>query len=165
VLSIGDTQAMAGRILMAYAVMMVVIAPMTPAFATSRERMHWLVGGGLVLSGLGGLLMLAGSTVGWVFAAVVLVGIGQSLSISAQAALVSDHCEDAIGKLGEGTVYGVYRLLERLGNALGPLIAGMLVLHFGYRPSFIAIGATVAVCGVAFVVAAHRSAHLQLKPA
>jgi MFS family permease len=165
VLSIGDTQAMAGRILMAYAVMMVVIAPLTPALATTRERMHWLVGGGLVVSGLGGLLMLAGSSVGWVFAAVVLVGIGQSLSISAQAALVSDHCEDAIGKLGEGTVYGVYRLLERLGNALGPLIAAMLVLHFGYRSSFVTIGATVAVCGLVFVVAAHRSTQLHLKPA
>ena len=165
VLSIGDTQAMSGRILMAYAVMMVLISPLTPPFATTRERMHWLVGGGLVVSGLGGMIMLAGSSVGWVFAAVVLVGVGQALAISAQAALVSDHCEDVIGKLGEGTVYGVYRLLERLGNALGPLIAGMLVLHFGYRPSFVAIGATVAICGLMFLAAAHRSREPALKPA
>jgi MFS family permease len=127
--------------------------------------MHWLVGGGLVLSGLGGLLLLAGSGIGWVFAAVVLVGIGQSLSISAQSALVSDHCEDAIARLGEGTVYGVYRLLERLGNAVGPLIAGVLVLKLGYQPSFIVIGATVATCGVLFLAAAHRGAQLKFKPA
>jgi MFS family permease len=165
VLSIGDSQAMAGRILMAYAVMMVLISPLTPALASTRERMHWLVGGGLVLSGLGGLLMLAGTSVGWVFAAVLLIGLGQALSISAQSALVSDHCGDAISRLGEGTVYGVYRLLERLGNALGPLIAGILVLHFGYRPSFAAIGATVTVCGALFLFAAHRSARWTLKPA
>jgi MFS family permease len=164
-LSIGETQAMAGRVLMAYAVMMVLIAPLTPALANTRERMHWLVGGGLVLSGLGGLLLLAGSGIGWVFAAVVLVGIGQSLSISAQSALVSDHCEDAIARLGEGTVYGVYRLLERLGNAVGPLIAGVLVLKLGYQPSFIVIGATVATCGVLFLAAAHRGAQLKFKPA
>jgi MFS family permease len=165
VLSIGQTQAMAGRVLMAYAVMMVVIAPLTPALANTRERMLWLVGGGLLLSGAGGLLLLAGRTIGWVFAAVVMVGVGQSLAISAQSALVSDHCEEAIARLGEGTVYGVYRLLERLGNAFGPLLAGALVLHLGYQPSFVVIGGSVVVCGVLFLTAAHRGAHLKLTPA
>ena len=157
VISVGSTQAMAGRILMTYGVMMVLLAPVTAALATSRERMHWLVGGGLLLSGLGGLLMLAGGGVGWVFLAVALVGLGQSMSISAQSALVSEHCEAEIGQLGEGVVYGVYRLLERLGNALGPLIAAALVLRFDYRTSFIVIGAAVFLCGVGFVLATRRN--------
>ena len=38
------------------------------------------------------------------------------MSISAQSALVSEHCQPEIERLGEGTVYGVYRLLERLEN-------------------------------------------------
>jgi MFS family permease len=152
----GSTQAMAGRILMTYAVMMVVMAPLTAALATTRERMHWLVGGGLVVSGLGGVLMLAGGAVGWVFLAVVLVGLGQSLSISAQSALVSEHCGPEIAQLGDGVVYGVYRLLERLGNAMGPMVAAVLVLQFGYRTSFVAIGAAVALCGVAFMLAMRR---------
>src|SRR4029453_17180832 len=42
-LSIGENQAMAGRILMAYAVIMVLISPLTPPLATTRERMHWMV--------------------------------------------------------------------------------------------------------------------------
>jgi hypothetical protein len=29
-------------------------------------------------------------------------------------------------------VYGVYSLLERLGNALGPLLASLLVVFWGY---------------------------------
>jgi MFS family permease len=156
VLSEGGTQAMAGRILMTYAVVMVVLAPVTAGLATSRERMHWLVGGGLLVSGIGGMLLLAGGAVGWVFAAVVLVGLGQSLSISAQSALVSEHCEPEIAQLGDGVVYGVYRLLERLGNALGPLIAATLVLRFGYRTSFVAIGVGVFVCGLGFMLATRR---------
>ncbi len=164
ILSIGSTQAVAGRVLMVYAVVMVVMAPLTAALATTRERMHWLVGGGLLVSGLGGLLMLAGGAAGWVFVAVILIGLGQSLSISAQSALVGDHCAAAIAELGEGTVYGVYRLLERFGNALGPLIAGALVIQFGYRPSFVAIGAAVALCGVLFMAAARRSAQWSLAP-
>jgi MFS family permease len=150
---------------MAYAVIMVLIAPLTPPLATTRDRMHWLVGGGLMVSGIGGLTMLAGSGVGWVLAAVMLVGLGQALAISAQSALVADHCEDSIARLGEGTVYGVYRLLERIGNALGPIIAGVLVLHFGYRPSFVVIGSAVALCGALFTTVAYRNSQLMLKPA
>jgi MFS family permease len=157
VLAIGSTQAMAGRVLMTYAVMMVVLAPLTASWATSRERMEWLVGGGLLLSGLGGLMLLAGPGVGWVFAAVVLVGVGQSLSISAQSALVGELCGTEVARLGEGAVYGVYRLLERLGNAIGPILAGGLVMLLGYRMSFVAIGAGVAACGVLFVLATRRS--------
>ena len=56
-------------------------------------------------------------------------------------------------------------LLERLGNAVGPLIAGVLVLKLGYQPSFIAIGATVTLCGVLFLAVAHRSVHLKFNPA
>jgi MFS family permease len=134
----------------------VVLAPLTATLATSRERMHWLVGGGLVVSGLGGMLLLAGGAVGWVFAAVVLVGLGQSLSISAQSALVSEHCEAEIARLGDGVVYGVYRLLERLGNAMGPLIAALLVLQFDYRTSFVAIGGAVLLCGAAFLLAMRK---------
>ena len=153
VLSIGSTQSMAGRILMAYAVVMVVMSPLTAALATDRGRMHWLVGGGLLVSGLGGVLMLAGDSVGLVFASVLLVGMGQSMSISAQSALVSEHCAEEISRMGEGVIYGVYRLLERIGNALGPLIASALVLSFGYRTGFIVIGAAVVACGIGFLVA------------
>lgn len=156
VLSIGSTQAMAGRVLMTYAVAMVVLAPLTASLATTRERMHWLVAGGLIVSGLGGVLMLADGGVGWVFLAVALVGLGQSMSISAQSALVSEHCEREIAELGEGTVYGVYRLLERLGNAMGPLLAAVLLRYVDYRYSFVAIGGGVLVCGLIFLAATRQ---------
>ena len=75
------------------------------------------------------------------------------MSISAQSALVSEHCEREIASVGEGAVFGVYRLLERLGNALGPIVAGALVLALDYRSSFVAIGAFASVCGLLFVLA------------
>jgi Na+/melibiose symporter-like transporter len=155
-LTLESTQAMSGRILMTYGAVMVIAAPLTAALATTRERMHWLVGGGLLVSGLGGALMLAGAAIGWVFAAVVLVGIGQALSISAQSALVAEHCQAEIARMGDGIVYGVYRLLERLGNALGPMIAAALVLLVGYRSSFVVIGGAVALAGAVFLIATRR---------
>jgi len=156
VVGLGSTQAMAGRILMTYAVVMVVLGPLTAGLASTRGRMHALVGGGLVVSGIGATVMFIGSGVGWVFLAVVLVGLGQSMSISAQSALVAEHCAPEIRSLGDGVVYGVYRLLERLGNAAGPLVAAALALRFDQRTGFIAIGAAVAVCGVLFLLATRR---------
>ena len=165
VLSLGSSQSVVGRILMVYAVAMVVLSPLAATVATTRERMEWLVGAGLLISGIGGVLLFAGGSVGWVFAAVALVGMGQSLSITAQSALVREHCEAEVAAMGEPAVYGVYRLLERLGNAMGPLLAGALVLLFGYRTSFISIGVLVLVCGVAFVMATRRPFRPALVPA
>ena len=164
-LSSGANQAMTGRILMGYAVVMVLMGPVSAALASTRERMEWLVGGGLLVSGLGGLLLLAGGELGWVFAATLLVGLGQSLSMAAQSALVGERCADDVARLGEHTVYGVYRLLERLGNAMGPLIAGALVLGFGYRNSFVVIGAAALLCGLAFTFTSRRAALPALQPA
>jgi MFS family permease len=156
VVDTGSTQAMAGRLLMTYAVVMVVMSPLTAALATTRERMHWLVGGGLVVSGIGAAAVLGGAGVGWLFVAVALIGAGQALSISAQSALVAEHCAADIEQLGEGIVYGVYRLLERLGNALGPIVAAALVVQFNYPMSFVLIGAAVVVAGAAFLLATWR---------
>jgi Na+/melibiose symporter-like transporter len=58
--------------------------------------------------------------------------------------------------MGDGIVYGVYRLLERMGNALGPMIAAVLVLAVGYRSSFVVIGSAVALAGAAFLIAIRR---------
>ncbi len=165
VLSIGGSQSVVGRILMVYAVAMVVLSPIAASIAATRGRMELLVGVGLTTSGLGGVLMLFGNDVGWVFAATLIVGVGQSLSISAQSALVREHCDAEVALMGESSVYGVYRLIERLGNAIGPLIAGVLLLGFGYRASFVTIGIGVIVCGLCFVIATRRPANSALAPA
>jgi len=157
ILSIGSSQSVVGRILMTYGVVMVVVSPIAASLATSRERMEWLVGGGLLISGVGTLLLMIGGSVGWVFSAIFLVGLGQSLSIAAQSALVREHCEAEVARMGEPAVYGVYRLLERFGNALGPLLTSVLVLAFGYRTSFVATGALVLLCGTCFVLATRRT--------
>jgi MFS family permease len=156
IVSIGSSQSVVGRMLMTYAVVMVILAPIAAAYASTRERMEWLVGAGLLISGLGGLLLLAGASNAWVFGAVFLIGLGQSLSIAAQSALVREHCDVEVAAMGEPAVYGVYRLLERLGNAIGPMFAGVLVLTVGYRTSFIATGALVLLCGIGFIIATRR---------
>lgn len=157
-IELSSSQSVTGRILMAYAVVMVLCGPVAAALATTRARMENLVAAGLLISGSGGLLLLLGSGVLWVFAAILLVGLGQSLSIAAQSALVREHCEAEVAALGEPSVYGVYRLLERLGNAAGPMIAAALVLTVGYRNSFALTGGAIVCCGLCFWLATRQPA-------
>lgn len=154
IVSIGNTTAMAGRMLMVYAVMMVVIVPLAANLSDASLRRDRYVSMGLVVSGLSGTLLLLSESFLVVFGVVFLLGLGQALSIAAQSALVSEHCREEIRIYGHDAVYGVYRLLERLGNALGPLIASLLVVYLGYQHAFVAISALVLACGILFTLVA-----------
>jgi MFS family permease len=153
IVSIGNTSAMAGRMLMVYAVMMVLIVPLSASLSDASLRRDRYVSAGLLISGVSGLLLLISESFLVLFGVVFLLGLGQALSIAAQSALVAEHCQEEIRIYGHDAVYGVYRLLERLGNALGPLLASILVIFWGYKGAFVAVSALVLVCGLAFTVA------------
>jgi MFS family permease len=153
IVSIGNTSAMAGRMLMVYAVMMVLIVPLSASLSDASMRRDRYVSVGLIISGLSGLLLLLSDSFLVLFGVVFLLGLGQALSIAAQSALVAEHCQEEIRIYGHDAVYGVYRLLERLGNAMGPLMASILVVLWGYQGAFIAISVLVLVCGIAFTIA------------
>jgi hypothetical protein len=44
------------------------------------------------------------------------------------------------------------RLVERMGNAAGPVLAAVLLASLGFEKSFIAIGAGVLACAAGFAV-------------
>lgn len=153
VLSVGSSQSMAGRMLMIYAVMMVVLVPLAARLADLHVRRDRLVAVGLCISALGGLLMPFAGGVWSLVALVALLGLGQALSIAAQGALVGEFCHREIEQVGEGAVYGTYRLLERTGNALGPLIASILLLFLDFRQTFAVISVGILLAGIAFALA------------
>jgi MFS family permease len=153
IVSIGNTSAMAGRMLMVYAVMMVLIVPLSASLSDASLRRDRYVSWGLIISGISGMLLLASDSFLVLFGVVFLLGLGQALSIAAQSALVAEHCQEEIRIYGHDAVYGVYRLLERLGNALGPLLASLLVVFWGYKGAFVAISGLVLFCGFAFTIA------------
>ncbi len=152
IVSLGNTSAMAGRMLMVYAVMMVLIVPLAARLSDSSLRRDRYVSVGLIISGLSGLLLLLSDSILVLFGVVFLLGLGQALSIAAQSALVAEHCQEEIRVFGSDAVYGVYRLLERLGNALGPLMASLLVVFWGYQGAFVSLSALVLFCGIAFTI-------------
>jgi MFS family permease len=156
IVELGSTAAMAGRLIMLYSVMMVILVPWMAAWVVARRGREAarpepaFVAAGLALSGLAGLAMALPFGVFSAVALVLLLGLGQSLSISPQAAMVAEVCREEIATIGQGAVYGVYRLVERLGNAAGPLLGAVLLEAAGFQGAFVAIGTGVLACAVLF---------------
>lgn len=156
VVSLGTTPAMAGRLIMLYSVVMVLLVPVMARWLVTLRSQHGrepepgFVAAGLALSGLSGLAMALPLGLGAPLLLVVLLGLAQALSISPQAAMVAHLCEQEIEQLGQSVVYGVYRMVERFGNALGPLIAATLLELAGFQTAFVAIGGALLVCAILF---------------
>jgi MFS family permease len=156
VMDTGASPAMAGRIVMLYAIMTTVLGPLAAEWSTmlstrfpQRSAPLFIVLG-LALSGLAGVLMAVPVGMFGPVIVVILLGLGQSLSISPQATMVAEICASEIRSLGQSAVYGVYRMVERFGNAAAPLIAAALVETGGFRVAFVTIGLATLACTAAF---------------
>jgi predicted MFS family arabinose efflux permease len=149
----GAGEAEIGRLQMVYPLATVFLVPVVSALAAEvRLRLPFAVAG-QILSVAAAALVLQG-TGDWTLAALLLVfGIGQALLITPQAGLVGDLVARYGGGIGEDAAYGLFRLVERAGSALGPIVAGLVMARFGFAVSVLALGAFV-LAGVTIFLAA-----------
>jgi len=153
----GNTAAMAGRVIMIYSIAMVLLVPLATTQLERLQRRYgnvvhsWFVAAGLSLSATAGLAMLVPNDIWGAVLLVSILGVAQSLSISPQAAMIPTLASREIAQYGESAVYGCYRLVERIGNALGPIIAAACLQFAGYRETFMAISLIALFCALLFV--------------
>ncbi len=164
--ALGAPAASIGRAQMLYALALLALLPLATRIAErgGLAAQRRLVGGGLCLSALGALGLGAALLAGWqppaeasVYVALALLGAGQGLSIAAQSSLLAQWCAPALERQGAGLVFGLYRLLERLGNAAGPLLAGALLLWAGRGAAIAGLGALVLLCGLLFLFTSRKA--------
>ena len=78
------------------------------------------------------LLCAAAPSFGWLLGARILQGVGAALALSCGPALATSlYPEDQRAR-----VLGVYTMMFGIGSALGTILAGELVQHFGWRSVF-----------------------------
>ncbi len=149
----GFDQASIGRVLTLYALAMLPLVPLVSRFSDrSGYRPGFvLVGAALSASAIIHPLIWAEP---WGEAAMVLqLGVAQALSITPQSALVGELGRRYLPDVPEGMVYGVFRFVERSGNAIGPLIAAWLLGAYGLDVALIAVGA-ISLIGALLYLAA-----------
>lgn len=148
--ALGETPAEIGRILMTYGLTIVVLGPWVSRAADRSGRHALFAGIGGLIGGAGMLVVLLAPGVPGVLAGVAALGVAHALNNATQLALVPEICRAECDRLGPTSVFAVYRLLERGGSVLGPLLAAALADRFGFQPALVALGVLGAVCGAAF---------------
>ncbi len=101
---------------------------------------------------LGGLGVMTLATVGfmfarrfiWIFALRGLQGLGVALIVPAALVLITSVTETRT----RGHAMGVYSTFRMAGFAVGPLLAGVLQVHFGFDAAFIVGGGFLALAFV-----------------
>jgi MFS family permease len=119
---------------------MVFAVPLFARWSGAIDHRWRFVAVGMLVSGIGGVMPIVLPGVPAVAVMMVMLGVGQALSIAPQTAMVIEVCAPEIERLGEGVVLGIYRLVERLGNVLGPLFAAVLLQGLSFEQTFVAIG-------------------------
>ena len=145
---LGNAPAAIGWAIMLYGVATVSCTSVFSRFAdrTQNYPMMVLVGG--MLPGIGCAMGLFQAGIGAtlsVVVAVVALGIGHSMSLTSQLTIIQKLAEYYADKMGPASVVAAFRLVERGGLVLGPIVAGGLVVAFGYQGAMIGIGVTVLI--------------------
>ncbi|MEI7432161.1 MAG: MFS transporter, partial [Betaproteobacteria bacterium] len=142
-----------GRVAMLYAIPSVLAASLFARLADRMGCAGLMVGVGSMISGAGFLPLLFWPSETAIVIGVLALGLGHAMSISPQLALVTEICSEEISRSGGGGVLGIYRLVERIGAALGPVVAGALVAQLGPLEAAGMLGMISFVSGVTFSVA------------
>ena len=129
-----------GRYAMTYGIAALVLSPAFAKLADRYQAHIAMVTCGGMITGLGLVPIFFIAEKELVLLGIAALGIGQAMSISAQISLVGRLTKAEMSQIGSGSVLGVFRLIERLGAASGPIIAGALVAMFGVIPAVTVLG-------------------------
>ncbi|MGM0561717.1 MAG: MFS transporter [Pseudomonadota bacterium] len=154
-LSVGASEAEIGRLQMIYPVATVLLVPLFSRLASRENRALPYVVGGQLLTGLASLIVLGGSHELAIALLLLVFGVAQAMLITPQASLVGQLAASRGEKFDEDAAYGLYRLLERSGSAIGPILAGLLLVTVGFVPTVLVLGGISVLGGLAFLTA-HR---------
>lgn len=138
----GADKAEIGRVQMLYFLFFIIASPLAANLSDRWQiRRGFIVGGGLAT--LAALIPLALVDQAWgPYLAIALFGAAQALISAPQLSLVTQIATRV--RVAEITAIGWYRLLERLGGALGPLVVIGLAASGSYHEAALGIGLVCA---------------------
>ena len=141
----GVNDAMIGQVLMLFGVILALFGPAIGRFADASETKRLPIVLGCILGGLAFLVFQFSSGITAVTLAVLLLGLSNSLVLSAQSAFVLK--QSVTQGFGEGKAMGIFRSSSRIGQMLGPVIFAVIVATAD-------IDAAVVWFGIAYLVTA-----------
>ncbi len=142
--AVGNSQSVIGWLMMLYGLSTFALLPLVSRFADRSGQYPVLVGLGVGLTGAGCLAILPelGIPNPNVAAAISILclGVGHALSLPSQLAIIQQAAARFHGAVGPASAISAYRVIERLGLVMGPLVAAPLAIAFGTAGAIVGLG-------------------------
>ena len=129
--SLGFGGAAIGRTMMTYFVVLLILNQAAALIADRFQKHGVLILAGGVASAVGCLLFVSTAEIWPLVIAIALIGLGQSLVMTPQVAVLPAYFRRETDEFGTGAITAAFRVVERGGSVLGPLIAGVVVATEG----------------------------------
>ncbi len=139
-IKLGNQQADVGRMMMIYFIIMVAGVPLSARMADKSGKAWLFVILGGFIAGLAMMVVWIRQDTLAMIAGITLFGLGQSMSTSPLIAMVLDVTTKETETIGQTSILGLFRVLERVGSVAGPFIVAALIASFGYPGSMIGVG-------------------------
>ena len=117
-------------------------------YLSDRVGRRWVIVTGLVVCSAAVLLVSVATNVTEIVAAVVAYAAGVATTTAATSAYITDMTRRA----RYGAAHGVFGTIYDVGDALGPIVAGVLVAAVGYTRMFQVMAAVALTIAGAFAV-------------
>jgi len=126
---------------------------MRPAigFVSDRAGRRWVIVAGLTVCSVAVALVSIATEMPALIAAIVCYAAGVATTTAATSAYITDVTRRA----RYGAAHGVFGTIYDVGDALGPITAGVLVSWLGYAPMFQIMSAFAFAMAVVFAVGSH----------
>ncbi len=122
-------------------------------FLSDRVGRRWVIVTGLTTCSFAVMSLSAAGEVSTVVAAVTVYAAGVAVTTAATSAFITDVTHRA----RYGAAHGVFGTIYDVGDALGPLAAGLLVSSVGYAHMFQIMAAVALTIAIVFSVTTRAS--------
>ena len=125
-----------------------------PVMGIAADRLghRRVIVAGLTLCGAAVVLLSFATALATLLPAIVAYAIGVAVTTAATSAFITDLARRA----HYGAAHGVFGTIYDVGDALGPIAAGLLVAHVGYGHTFRIMGSVTLTAAVLFSLVSHR---------
>lgn len=140
-----------GILLSAQVITLALSKPAMGRFSDRHGRPPQIFWGAILGAVCIGLFSLAVS-----FAALLVLSILLGLSLSILTSASSAYIADLSRKEGRGSAMGILGSVMDIGHTTGPLVAGFVILHYGFGAAFLVAALVIAVAAAGFLVHAGK---------
>ena len=134
--SLEASKSTGGRVIMLYGLFIICLSSLVAQYADRfKSRLSLVLFGG-TLGALAIAIPAAMPSLVGLMISISLLGMAHAIAVPSQLTFITETNQALCARLGLGQVVGIFRLMERVGNILGPIIFGLFISLFGITQAY-----------------------------